>query len=271
MNKHVSLLDHARRFCVKIVGNFQCACSIFYRRPLAVFIISLGLFNFAPAQAIAASFTCEKTVTQIEKKICADPELSSLDEKLAVAYQKALGAATDKKSAQRRQRAWLSTRNTCQDQVCLVTAYETRLAQLGRSEKEKESGFSGQWRLELCNKKISDQCGSFIVYLVQIGNKICGDHFFATPGLGRLNEGAPRSIIGIVTSNVADMVITSGRNGAVFRVRAIQNDDILDWKIVEEIKHGPEGDSALVLEKGNLKREIKDSGYQAAFSGCKDQ
>ena len=268
MNKHVSILDSARRFCLNIAGGFQYARSIFYRRSLAVFIISLGLINFLPVQVGAASFACEKTATPIEKKICADPELSGLDEKLAMAYQKALGTATDKKSVQRRQREWFTTRNTCQDQACLVAAHGMRLAQLSRSGKENENDFSGQWHLELCNKEISDQCGGFIVYLVQIGNKLCGDHYFATPGLGRLNEGAPRSIIGTVTNNVADIVITSGRNGAVFRVRAIQDNDILDWKIVEEIKQGSEGDSALVLEKGHLKREIKDSEYQEEFSTC---
>jgi hypothetical protein len=153
--------------------------------------------------------------------------------------------------------------------VILLSLLDVASAQVVAANKE--SGLSGQWYLELCDKKVSDQCGGFAVYLVQIGNKLCGDHFFATPGLGRLNEGAPRSITGTVTNNVADIVITSGRNGAVFRVRAIQNNDILDWKIVEEIKRGPEGDSALVLEKGKLKREAKDSGFQAVFSACEDQ
>ncbi|HMB56881.1 MAG TPA: lysozyme inhibitor LprI family protein [Arenimonas sp.] len=44
------------------------------------------------ASAQAASFDCRKAASKIEKNICADPELSRLDEQMAVAYKHALGA-----------------------------------------------------------------------------------------------------------------------------------------------------------------------------------
>lgn len=145
------------------------------------------------------------------------------------------------------------------------------LPMFSHAGEQEERGFSGQWHLELCDKRVSEQCGGFTVYLVQTGKKICGDHFFVTPGLGRLNEGAPRSIIGTITGNVADIVITSGRNGTVFRVRAMVKDDVLRWEIVEEVERGAEGDSALVLDKGSLKRVIENSEYQTALSACENQ
>lgn len=137
--------------------------------------------------------------------------------------------------------------------------------------KVATTDFSGQWHLDLCDKSISDQCGGFTVYLVQRDKQICGDHFFATPGLGRLNEGAPRSIIGSAIGNIADIVITSGRNSAVFRIRAIKKGNVLNWKIIGEIKRGQEGESALVLDKGKLKRERKDIRYQTALAACQNK
>jgi len=128
--------------------------------------------------------------------------------------------------------------------------------------------FSGQWHLDLCDKSVSDQCGGFTVYLVQSGNTICGDHFFATPGLGRINEGAPHSVTGLVRGNTADIIITSGRNGAELKVRAVVRDNLLNWEIVEEVKPGLEGGSPLVLDKGKLRREKMGNNYQAVVEEC---
>lgn len=232
---------------------------------------------FFSAHAQAASFDCAKAKTTIEKLICADAVLSRLDEELAAVYKTALQDEKRAKSLIQVQKQWMKDRNGCVDADCVKLAYVVRLQGFSNNGeptmhtvgKKTSLNFSGQWHLKLCDKSISEQCGDFTVYLVQTGEKICGDHFFATPGGGRLNEGAPRSIIGSVAeSNVANIVITSGRNGAVYRVRATKNDDVLSWEVVEEIKLGPEGDSALVLDKGNLKRELADSNYQSVFSAC---
>lgn len=165
---------------------------------------------------------------------------------------------------------WVKVRNGCSDDACVKRAYQTRLSKLKSSDGEKTiPAFSGQWHLELCDKSISEECGGFTVYLIQTGEKICGDHFFATPGRGRLNEGAPRSIIGSVTEgNVANIEITSGRNGAVFSVRATRDGDSLNWEVMKEVKRGLEGDSALVLDKGILRQEKPDSSYRVALSAC---
>lgn len=62
--------------------------------------------------AQAASFDCRKAATKVEKAICADDELSSLDEEMAATYQLALkkGKASDVKAEQRE---WLKERNSC--------------------------------------------------------------------------------------------------------------------------------------------------------------
>jgi uncharacterized protein len=59
--------------------------------------------------AHAASFDCAKAKTPQEKAICASPELSAADDKMAAAYKAALAAARPEKKAAVRdgQRAWL--------------------------------------------------------------------------------------------------------------------------------------------------------------------
>ena len=96
------------------------------RRLLLVILVSCS------APAMAASFPCEKAQIRIEKAICADTELSQLDEYLARYYGGAragLGAGAACLAAD--QRSWLGkTRNACADTACLKKAYLERLGEL---------------------------------------------------------------------------------------------------------------------------------------------
>lgn len=82
--------------------------------------------------ALAASFPCEKAQSRVEKTICADAELSQLDEYLARYYGGAragVGAGAACLAAD--QRRWLSaTRNACAGAACLKKAYLERLGEL---------------------------------------------------------------------------------------------------------------------------------------------
>jgi len=82
----------------------------------------------------AASFACEKAQSRVEKAICADAELSQLDEYLARYYggaRAALGAGGGAACLAADQRSWLSkTRNACGDTACLKKAYLERLGEL---------------------------------------------------------------------------------------------------------------------------------------------
>ncbi len=106
-----------------------------WRARLALVVLTLLLGG----PAFAASFPCEKARSPVEKMICADPELSALDEKLAAGYQQAVYVAKTyygKEPAlalQHRQRTWLtSVRDACSNRECLVGAYTARMAQLAR-------------------------------------------------------------------------------------------------------------------------------------------
>lgn len=81
-----------------------------------------------PVAASAASFDCAKAATPVERMICADPGVSTLDQRLAEAYKAA--SARDPR-VKESQRDWLAnTRNKCGTAACLSEAYGARLEAL---------------------------------------------------------------------------------------------------------------------------------------------
>ena len=90
--------------------------------------------------ALAASFDCIKARLKSEKMICADKELSALDEKLAAAYKAAVAGAEPRFASYVRlsQRDWVKARNVmdresgCADAKCLRQMYIDRIRQITR-------------------------------------------------------------------------------------------------------------------------------------------
>jgi len=77
----------------------------------------------------AASLDCNKATTEVERAICADPELSKLDEELAAVYKAVLRAAKtreQKKAVRGAQTKWLESRDACEDARCVWDRYEER-------------------------------------------------------------------------------------------------------------------------------------------------
>lgn len=91
----------------------------------------------------AAGFDCTKASTQIEKAVCADDEVSALDERMSEAFEQRLKVSTDTRALRRSQRKWLrSIRDSCtgiQTRECLVAAYASRIAFLRRSEDDEHA------------------------------------------------------------------------------------------------------------------------------------
>jgi uncharacterized protein len=132
---------------------------------------ALLLLHLVPTIAHAASFDCKKARTQVEKTICADAELSQLDEELTSAYRDAMGKAvqSDKDTIRKEQADWLNNRNkvcgsipgrgrTEPDGVCLKTAYEYRIWKLAPARDESNPLRAGRyrvgwgWDLPLCQE-----------------------------------------------------------------------------------------------------------------------
>lgn len=90
----------------------------------------------------AASFDCTKASSQIEKMICADVELSSIDSKLGKVYKEVLNNSEDKQSIKTEQRNWMEIRNKCDSSDCILQAYENQITNLNGLTNGKKSGES---------------------------------------------------------------------------------------------------------------------------------
>jgi len=82
----------------------------------------------------AAGFDCAKARLAVERSICADPELSNLDERLVGVYGEAAGVLAEDKPRLKQlgdgQKAWLRQRDRCTEADCLQRAYRSRIAEL---------------------------------------------------------------------------------------------------------------------------------------------
>ena len=98
------------------------------RRIMAAFV-ALSLLSSA---AQSASFPCRLAKSKAEKTICANPELSTLDEHLGQYYAAARSLLKSANSClASNQRNWLrSQRDACKNAACLRQAYLRRLAEL---------------------------------------------------------------------------------------------------------------------------------------------
>jgi uncharacterized protein len=119
MNKSGKL--KSKRFTVRCAaGKTALALSV---------VVMLGGGLSATAQA--ASFHCGKRVSSSEKLVCNDPELSSLDDKLAISYQRAKDVTPDTAAFEDdRVKQWQWRQHNCKDKVCVVNWYNRRISEL---------------------------------------------------------------------------------------------------------------------------------------------
>ena len=96
----------------------------------------LALSYFAAMTANAASFDCKKAKSEVEKMICADAELSILDEHLSDLYRNILKSTAkpeDQDRIRREQKLWLRERDKCFTAPCVASQYNDR--QLALAER----------------------------------------------------------------------------------------------------------------------------------------
>lgn len=91
------------------------------------------LHALAFGMACAASFDCASAVSLPEKRVCANAELSALDEDLARTYKEVLRLSPAQDDTKVQQRDWIRNfRNACKDDACLLRAYLSRNGELKR-------------------------------------------------------------------------------------------------------------------------------------------
>jgi len=107
----------------------------------------LSLILMSSAQA--ASFDCAKASSFVEKAICSDKRLSSMDDQLARLYKAARAAATNASALETEQKSWLSSRDRCTNTACLKKTYADRIAALsGPSTAPAFGSFTGTYKMQ---------------------------------------------------------------------------------------------------------------------------
>ena len=108
--------------------------SLTHRFRLQLLILALAWIGcaFLPsAPASAPSFDCAKAATSVEQTICANPELSRLDDELNQKFNAALAAALDPQTVRADETEWLGGgREQATDNAGLIEAYTNRLKAL---------------------------------------------------------------------------------------------------------------------------------------------
>jgi len=88
----------------------------------AAAIAALSLLAWAPVSA--ASFDCANAATDVERMICADPQISQMDEQLNALYAAKVAESPYYRQSQR---DWVATRDACQDRECVFGLYVRRI------------------------------------------------------------------------------------------------------------------------------------------------
>ena len=115
---------------------------------------------------------------------------------------------------------------------------------------------SGVWGSDRCSESGQEaSCGTFVLYLVQNKDRICGSYFGGRPHLSQVDEGEPRSVLGAVVGNTAVVSIESGRNGAIYLGTARKSGDTLRWQAVGTIKKPSSGDVDFIAPDQSMKRK----------------
>jgi uncharacterized protein len=91
---------------------------------MKVILMIVGLVLSLSTSAHSASFDCNKASNFVEREVCADKALSSLDEQLSTQYEKINSAQGNWHESQLH---WLKERNNCKTKQCLLAAYQERV------------------------------------------------------------------------------------------------------------------------------------------------
>ena len=107
-------------------------------------VVSLTLLSFS---AFGASFNCDHSSKNIEYIICANKQLSQMDEVLSQEYKEAklVIQKNEIKSLIQEQRDWLKKdRNECVGDRCLINAYFSRISTLSGASGSVKTAYNGK-------------------------------------------------------------------------------------------------------------------------------
>ncbi|MCL1058378.1 MliC family protein [Shewanella gelidimarina] len=98
-----------------------------------LFLVLLSMGSFSTL-ASSPSFDCNKASGAVERLICQDDELASLDRTMATVYQQALKNIPVEEQPKAMQRGWIKGRNDCWKaqsvRECAMQNYQSRIIEL---------------------------------------------------------------------------------------------------------------------------------------------
>lgn len=137
---------------------------LFQTKPTMLLTLCIYLAVTFVMSAEAASFDCGKASQDVEKNICANEEISALDEQLSAAYKKALIDAPKPASFKKEQQAWLQARDKAcylldghgewtsisnmPDETCLMDLYKDRISTLEYESTRPKGERQKAWSIE---------------------------------------------------------------------------------------------------------------------------
>src|ERR1700679_2727533 len=106
--------------------------------------------------ASAASFHCASKPWASEKIAGKDPQLSSLDDRLAAAYQRARDTSIDPRGVESaRIEQWLWRQRNCTDKACVHGWYERRIAELDADYEQAKHAQRDAFEASLAEQKLA--------------------------------------------------------------------------------------------------------------------
>ena len=168
-------------------------------RPLlrpALAALLVGLASLAGA----ASFDCAKARAPMEKLICSDPGLSTLDEQLNAAYKEAITRSNARPQITQWQRDWLKSYEVtqCKDARCLGKEFTHRIALLQSiaPATNPSAQWNGMYTRYHNGKPDKDSASLSIVGLQDQRVYVAGDAVWYGPNAanGQVNVGEIRGV-----------------------------------------------------------------------------
>ena len=116
-------------------------------------VITLVMLLASSTVCLAASFDCTQAKGRIDKLVCSNKDLSTLDEQVSVVYSRNLAMASNLPHLKDSQRRWLrDDRNSCTEVSCVMAAYKKRLQELERISGPFAQMPDSEFVRELCGQ-----------------------------------------------------------------------------------------------------------------------
>jgi hypothetical protein len=129
--------------------------------------------------------------------------------------------------------------------------------------RDEAAGPVGAWTARLCDRPDPGmECGTFVLHLIRTDEGLCGEHFVATPGAARLDEGDPGSVLGSGRDGDAVLVIRSGRNGALYMARVQRRGAGLAWTRIGMVAAGSDDEPPILPDTLTLQHDDSPAAQQ---------